>query len=819
MKLWNWMAESLGAERVDSVAGISPSLAAPWAHEATWLVALALLAALAAAIFFYRRLQPLRPSRSRAMLAGARAAILMLFILLLAEPTLVLKFTSHPHPALWLLFDGTDSMAIEDVLSDPQRKQLDDAVGIGDRQAESGGRQRIDYIRALFERPQNNLLERLEKNFRVKAFQFDRPGAAAVLRTSTAEGKPVDGRTLAQQLSTTGQVTALGSALEELAQRQATSNLAGVVVFSDFDQNAGVPAASAARQLGVPLYAVGIGPDSAIDLAVDLQAPPVMKKAERTSLLVTLRQTGLDGQTVNVRLTGRRLDGRPGEKPLEIGQRPAKLSLPLVTLDVPYTPEEIGRLAITATVEPLAGEVIKENNIVERDTSVRDDFLRLMYVEYEPTWEWRFIKEVFHRDRLVGERGFRTFLRSADPKVRQTNELFLATMTPARSEFFANDVIFLGDLPSTALSTRFCELVKEFVSTFGGGLVVLSGPEFGPGQLGRTPLADMLPVVVDADARRRDARPFAPRLSPYAAGYEFMQLGASVRENEAAWRALGELPWYQPSARVHPLATVLVEHPTDKCVDGKTPQPLVAVRRYGRGEVVFLAFNETWRLRRKYGEKFYRQFWGQMIHRLGLSHALGTQKRFVVRTDRQQYQVDDRVVLSVEAYDENFEPLAAEKLAQRKLWGELNTPSRIGSPAAETNNPAADDRQPLAITQSRPGLFETQIPVLASGNYTVKVKDPVTAEAASVSFQVNSLSAERRSAVRNVALEQELAAATGGKSYDLLSADRLPDEIRSIARTETSVEVLPLWNTWPCFVLVVGLLIAEWLGRKLVNLP
>ena len=38
--------------------------------------------------------------------------------------------------------------------------------------------------------------------------------------------------------------------------------------------------------------------------------------------------------------------------------------------------------------------------------------------------------------------------------------------------------------------------------------------------------------------------------------------------------------------------------------------------------------------------------------------------------------------------------------------------------------------------------------------------------------------AERQRAVRNVALEQALADATGGKCYDLASAGRLPDEIR-----------------------------------------
>ena len=41
-----------------------------------------------------------------------------------------------------------------------------------------------------------------------------------------------------------------------------------------------------------------------------------------------------------------------------------------------------------------------------------------------------------------------------------------------------------------ALSDRFCELTEEFVGEFGGGLVVIAGPRFGPGELAGTPIAD-----------------------------------------------------------------------------------------------------------------------------------------------------------------------------------------------------------------------------------------------------------------------------------------------------------------------------------------
>ncbi|MFC1596803.1 hypothetical protein ACFL5Q_02545, partial [Planctomycetota bacterium] len=376
---------------------------------------------------------------------------------------------------------------------------------------------------------------------------------------------------------------------------------------------------------------------------------------------------------------------------------------------------------------------------------------------------------------------------------------------------FAHDVIVLGDMPASALSPRFCRMTEEFVGDFGGGLVVVAGPRFGPGQLAHTALGDLLPVKVDPNVRARDRQPFQLRRTADAAQYDFMELGQSGRENEKAWENLGPLAWYQPVERLRPLATALAEHPTDTCVDQETRQPLVAIQNYGRGEVVYLGFNEMWRLRRRHGERYYRQFWGQLIHRLALRHALGAQKRFVVRTDRPRYQADDQVLLTVEAYDANFEPLTERDVPGRKLSAELILPA--------TDLPGRSNVRELGIAQLHEGVFETRIPVFAAGEHRVRVKDPVTEEEVDVTFHVAQVSAERQRAVRNAALGRSLSDATGGESYDLASVDQLVDQIDLVARTESTVRVVALWNTWLAFACVVLLMLGEWLGRKWVNLP
>ena len=340
---------------------------------------------------------------------------------------------------------------------------------------------------------------------------------------STNDPSSLDTDLLASALKPRAPVTAIGQTLLELATRHSVANLAGVVLISDFGQNSGPAPLAAARQLQRPLYTVGVGPAAAINLAVDMQPPPKLKRAEMTRIPLTVRQTGLDGHVARLTLSLHRVDSSRAATPLDqdassalepeshrvatrpaeyvggriIDQRDLALDGPATLLEIPFAPDEAGDFRLVAEVEQHVAEVIGQDNVAARAVHVLDDYMRLFFVEYEPTWEWRFIKEVFHRDPMVGMRGFRTYLRSADPGVRTTNALFAPSMVPPRSEFFASDVIVLGDLPATAFTPRFCESVREFVEKFGGGLVVLSGPRFGPSQLASTPIADMLPVMLD----------------------------------------------------------------------------------------------------------------------------------------------------------------------------------------------------------------------------------------------------------------------------------------------------------------------------------
>ena len=549
-----------------------------------------------------------------------------------------------------------------------------------------------------------------------------------------------------------------------------------------------------------------------------------MKNEENYTVQVALKHNGLKDKTATVRLYAIHLDDTgseiaEGDREL-LGTKEVTLSAATNVAEFPYKPRETGRYRLVAEVDRFDEEAVSDDSVhrSQRDIEIGDNFVRLMYVAFEPTWEWRFIKEVFHRDPRVGIKGFRTFLRSSDPNVRRTNELFLTTLTPPRRDFFANDIVFLGDMPREALSDRFCERVHEFVTQFGGGLVVLAGPRFGPAQLAGTAIEDILPVDLDPEARVNDKREFRLRLTEEGMMHglhPFMRLGGQdPDENIKAWDNLGRLPWYQPVLKRKDGAAVLAEHPTDYCADGKR-QPLLAVRGFASGgKVVYLGFNEMWRLRRKYGERYYGQFWGQLFNELGFRRRSGYQKRFVVKTDRpegKQYKTDDKVIVTVDAYDENFESLTRDRLPEGKLKAELTIPGSDGEPPTTKT---------VFIPYARDGVYETRIPVFQEGEYRLRVEDPIKKQLTEPRvFRVVSESAERTNAQRDFQLERELKQETDGENFDITNAWNLADHIRLPETKETSVHVIPLWNNWWCFTVVLALMLGEWLGRKWIHLP
>ena len=124
MKLTALIGRLLGLDQTQAIHRVEPSLGAPWAHDCTaWLIFGCLALAILAILFYTRWQSPRRPA-ARVVLAALRAGLLVLLLVILAEPVLTVHFTNRLRPTFWLVFDGSESMALADDLAEQDRATL-----------------------------------------------------------------------------------------------------------------------------------------------------------------------------------------------------------------------------------------------------------------------------------------------------------------------------------------------------------------------------------------------------------------------------------------------------------------------------------------------------------------------------------------------------------------------------------------------------------------------------------------------------------------------------------------------------------------------
>ena len=179
------------------------------------------------------------------------------------------------------------------------------------------------------------------------------------------------------------------------------------------------------------------------------------------------------------------------------------------------------------------------------------------------------------------------------------------------------------------------------------------------------------------------------------------------------------------------------------------------------------------------------------------------EKRFVVRADRATYRVDEPIAVTVDAFTAEYEPLGADDVTGGTLTGRLQPVDGEGRQS-----------KALVLPMIRPGVFQTRTSISTAGPYRLYVDDPVAETQRSVMVEVIDASAERRRPVRDRRLQDRLAQQTGGRSYELAEIGRLPADLALQPVRERSRTDLELWRTPLWFTLVVGLMLTEWIVRR-----
>ncbi len=108
----NLIGHLLRLEAAETIEGYRAAWGTDWARDTVWLL-FGCIAVTLLAVVFYARFQQRGHVAARSVLAVLRAGVLCLLLMALAQPILEVTVGSRQRPLLYLVFDGTDSMAIE----------------------------------------------------------------------------------------------------------------------------------------------------------------------------------------------------------------------------------------------------------------------------------------------------------------------------------------------------------------------------------------------------------------------------------------------------------------------------------------------------------------------------------------------------------------------------------------------------------------------------------------------------------------------------------------------------------------------------------
>ena len=206
-----------------------------------------------------------------------------------------------------------------------------------------------------------------------------------------------------------------------------------------------------------------------------------------------------------------------------------------------------GSRVCSFSLGPLANEENLANNAVTRLLGVSDDKRRILYVEGEPRWEYKFIRRAEDDDKIV---QVASMLRTTENKIyRQgiSDPTELENGFPVRPEdLFGYQGIILGSVEAGYFTPLQQELLREFVDRRGGGLLFLGGRfSLGDGGWGGSSLVDLLPTYLPNSRNTFHRDPATVELTAAGSDSPITRLMDDPAKNIERWKKLTYLMDYQ----------------------------------------------------------------------------------------------------------------------------------------------------------------------------------------------------------------------------------------------------------------------------------
>jgi hypothetical protein len=703
---------------------------------------------------------PLRSWRGWVIWA-MQAATLALLLFLLWQPAITIGELSSHQNIIAVVMDDSHSMAVTDVDGCARESAV---LGVLD-----GG-----------------VLAGLAQRFQTRLYRLN----SDLKRVENTDA-----------IAPTGAATHIDEGLKQLAADTADLPVGAIVLLSDGGQNsAGVGGSGispdtlqALRNRRLPVHTVGFGKE---ELAhdVEIEDVGVAEKAvanTRVAATITLTQHGYAGEKAMLRV-------RDGDKTLAVHEVAFGPGGRVQTEPLFFPAGTAGAKSISFSVDPLAGEENLANNTLTRPLLVSETRKKILYIEGEPRWEFKFIRRAEEDDPSV---QVVSMLRTSENKIyRQgiSDPGELADGFPVRPEdLFSYSGIIIGSVDVTYFTPLQQELLREYVDRRGGGILFLGGrASLSDGGWGVSSLNELLPTFLPAGKSNFHRNPATVELTVAGVDSPITRLLDDPGKNADRWKKLAYLADYEDAGSPKPGATVLASMNA-----GRRKLPLLITQSYGHGRTAVMATGGTWRwqMSEALGDPSHDLFWHQLLRWL-VNETPGA----VVASMPGRILMDEgHVQLTAQVHDRQFQPAVNAHVMAHVVGPEGVNAFLDMTPAQDTPGTYRAE-----WTAEKPGSYLAEVTVESTASQPQELgRDAVT-------FAREDGVAENFHTEQNRTLLEQLASQTGGRYWKPSELKNLP---RDISYSEAGISVRntkELWDMPIVFMLLVGLPSAEWLLRR-----
>lgn len=621
----------------------------------------------------------------------------------------------------------------------------------------------------------------------------------------------------------------LEQAAEATSQTRTDIPLAGLVVLSDgreTDTPEMQKLLTRMTGLGVPVHTVFVGSEHRPrDLSiVHVDAPESVFLKDRPLVKCIVRTAGFEGESFRLFLDD--LDD-PDAPPLERTVTP-QAGTSEVSFSLRELPEGRHRYRVRAEIAPR--ETREDNNFEEFSINVVDDRARVLLVDGESRWEFRFLNAALSRDEQISvdqvlfEQPFlnvlsRPFFPVSFQQLPTAEAEGAAGGQAALSPFAPYDLVLIGDVSPQNLPAQIWQQLDRYVREEGGTLVLTAGKRFFPMAYHGALIDSLLPVENLRQIRTEEqgattspaTRGFHLTISPDGEQLPMFQLDTDEARSRQIWSRLPGHSWgIVGTARGGASVWATAKLPQENgALEQERKNGLIVQQYLGTGQVVWVGIESTWRWRYLMGDRYHHRFWGQFMRwAVSFKAAAGNS---IVRLGLREAVIRQGQPAQVQArWDQRFlarhPDLTVQALLERQGTG-----------------PPVSQQIELIPRSGNRLIYEAQALGLPAGEYRVRLQatpvDPLQ-ELPETTLIVNAeLTPELQDVSANRALLEQISSATGGKFLYLNELNQLPELFAGQIQTEKVREEIPLYSHWLILVIFSTLAMTEWVLRKLNGLP